>query len=255
MPLISGDTVEVEEVVLDKPTFIFEKLKDGSGNWQIAPAGGSARGRRHAGAERRAGSRWRHGRGHQERLDRGRHADLSRSGDRHRAEGREPQHRSGAGQPERPVPGRGRRHRRQHPGRLPHQDRRARPGAADAARPQLHPDRRQCHDRLRRQCRRGRGRGPEQVDRHRQAQRQGRQRREAAGQPAGLVRPRVCRPCWPRPSRSTATSRPARPMPRSRISPPTLGDLTRQGGRHRRLRGGAEGAGEHRASAGSISTN
>ena len=36
MPLISGDVV-VEEVVLDKPTFIFEKLKDGSGNWQIAP--------------------------------------------------------------------------------------------------------------------------------------------------------------------------------------------------------------------------
>lgn len=36
MPLISGD-VEVEEVVLDRPTFIFEKLKDGTGNWQIAP--------------------------------------------------------------------------------------------------------------------------------------------------------------------------------------------------------------------------
>ncbi len=36
MPLISGDVV-VEEVVLEKPTFIFEKLKDGSGNWQIAP--------------------------------------------------------------------------------------------------------------------------------------------------------------------------------------------------------------------------
>src|SRR4029450_10642335 len=36
MPLISGK-VEVEEVVLEKPTFIFEKLKDGSGNWQIAP--------------------------------------------------------------------------------------------------------------------------------------------------------------------------------------------------------------------------
>ncbi|HET6160089.1 MAG TPA: AsmA family protein [Dongiaceae bacterium] len=36
MPLLSGK-VEVEEVVLDKPTFIFEKLKDGSGNWQIAP--------------------------------------------------------------------------------------------------------------------------------------------------------------------------------------------------------------------------
>ena len=36
MPLISGN-VEVEEVVLDKPTFIFEKLPDGSGNWQIAP--------------------------------------------------------------------------------------------------------------------------------------------------------------------------------------------------------------------------
>lgn len=36
MPLISGDVV-VEEVVLDKPTFIFEKLADGSGNWQIAP--------------------------------------------------------------------------------------------------------------------------------------------------------------------------------------------------------------------------
>jgi uncharacterized protein involved in outer membrane biogenesis len=36
MPLISGK-VEVEEVVLEKPTFVFEKLKDGSGNWQIAP--------------------------------------------------------------------------------------------------------------------------------------------------------------------------------------------------------------------------
>ncbi|MEZ5830265.1 MAG: AsmA family protein [Dongiaceae bacterium] len=36
MPLLSGK-VEVQEVVLDKPTFIFEKLKDGSGNWQIAP--------------------------------------------------------------------------------------------------------------------------------------------------------------------------------------------------------------------------
>ena len=36
MPLISGN-VEVEEVVLDKPIFIFEKLPDGSGNWQIAP--------------------------------------------------------------------------------------------------------------------------------------------------------------------------------------------------------------------------
>ena len=36
MPLFS-EKVEVEEVILDKPTFIFEKLKDGSGNWQIAP--------------------------------------------------------------------------------------------------------------------------------------------------------------------------------------------------------------------------
>ncbi|HWA47343.1 MAG TPA: AsmA family protein, partial [Dongiaceae bacterium] len=36
MPLISGK-VEVESVVLNKPTFIFEKLPDGSGNWQIAP--------------------------------------------------------------------------------------------------------------------------------------------------------------------------------------------------------------------------
>src|SRR5690348_3042260 len=36
MPLLSGK-VEVESVVLDKPTFIFEKLPDGSGNWQIAP--------------------------------------------------------------------------------------------------------------------------------------------------------------------------------------------------------------------------
>jgi len=36
MPLLSGN-VEVESVVLDKPTFIFEKLADGSGNWQIAP--------------------------------------------------------------------------------------------------------------------------------------------------------------------------------------------------------------------------
>src|SRR5262245_5116884 len=36
MPLFSGN-VEVDEVVLEKPTFIFEKLKDGSGNWQISP--------------------------------------------------------------------------------------------------------------------------------------------------------------------------------------------------------------------------
>src|SRR5262245_7377671 len=36
MPLISGQVV-VEEVELDKPTFIFEKFKDGSGNWQVAP--------------------------------------------------------------------------------------------------------------------------------------------------------------------------------------------------------------------------
>jgi uncharacterized protein involved in outer membrane biogenesis len=36
MPLFSGK-VEVEEVILEKPTFVFEKLKDGSGNWQIAP--------------------------------------------------------------------------------------------------------------------------------------------------------------------------------------------------------------------------
>ncbi|MGH6894876.1 MAG: AsmA family protein [Dongiaceae bacterium] len=36
MPLLSKQVV-VEEVVLEKPTFIFEKLKDGSGNWQIAP--------------------------------------------------------------------------------------------------------------------------------------------------------------------------------------------------------------------------
>jgi uncharacterized protein involved in outer membrane biogenesis len=35
-PLLSKK-VEVEEVILEKPTFIFEKLKDGSGNWQIAP--------------------------------------------------------------------------------------------------------------------------------------------------------------------------------------------------------------------------
>jgi uncharacterized protein involved in outer membrane biogenesis len=36
MPLLSK-RVEVDEIVLEKPTFIFEKLKDGSGNWQIAP--------------------------------------------------------------------------------------------------------------------------------------------------------------------------------------------------------------------------
>lgn len=36
MPLLSKK-VEVEEIVLEKPTFIFEKLKDGSGNWQVAP--------------------------------------------------------------------------------------------------------------------------------------------------------------------------------------------------------------------------
>src|SRR5690349_7125388 len=36
IPLLSRK-VEVEEVVLERPTFIFEKLKDGSGNWQIAP--------------------------------------------------------------------------------------------------------------------------------------------------------------------------------------------------------------------------
>ncbi|HET6620918.1 MAG TPA: AsmA family protein [Dongiaceae bacterium] len=36
LPLLSKK-VEVEEVVLEKPTFVFEKLKDGSGNWQIAP--------------------------------------------------------------------------------------------------------------------------------------------------------------------------------------------------------------------------
>lgn len=37
MPYLTANTVEVEEVVLEKPTFIFEKLKDGSGNWQVAP--------------------------------------------------------------------------------------------------------------------------------------------------------------------------------------------------------------------------
>src|ERR671922_1576273 len=37
MPYLTSNTVEVEEVVLEKPTFVFEKLKDGSGNWQIAP--------------------------------------------------------------------------------------------------------------------------------------------------------------------------------------------------------------------------
>ena len=36
LPLLS-QKVEVEEVILEKPTFIFEKLQDGSGNWQIAP--------------------------------------------------------------------------------------------------------------------------------------------------------------------------------------------------------------------------
>src|SRR5215475_10162378 len=37
MPYLTSRTVEVEEIVLEKPTFIFEKLKDGTGNWQIAP--------------------------------------------------------------------------------------------------------------------------------------------------------------------------------------------------------------------------
>jgi uncharacterized protein involved in outer membrane biogenesis len=37
MPYLTNDTVEVEEIVLEKPVFIFEKLKDGSGNWQVAP--------------------------------------------------------------------------------------------------------------------------------------------------------------------------------------------------------------------------
>src|SRR5688572_15413371 len=37
MPYLTSNTVEVEEIVLEKPTFVFEKLKDGSGNWQIAP--------------------------------------------------------------------------------------------------------------------------------------------------------------------------------------------------------------------------
>lgn len=37
MPYLTSNTVEVEEVVLESPTFVFEKLKDGSGNWQIAP--------------------------------------------------------------------------------------------------------------------------------------------------------------------------------------------------------------------------
>ncbi len=37
MPYLTSGTVEVEEVILDKPTFIFEKLQDGSGNWQISP--------------------------------------------------------------------------------------------------------------------------------------------------------------------------------------------------------------------------
>src|SRR5687767_1130942 len=37
MPYLTSNTVEVEEIVLERPTFVFEKLKDGSGNWQIAP--------------------------------------------------------------------------------------------------------------------------------------------------------------------------------------------------------------------------
>jgi uncharacterized protein involved in outer membrane biogenesis len=37
MPYLTSNTVEVEEIVLENPTFVFEKLKDGSGNWQIAP--------------------------------------------------------------------------------------------------------------------------------------------------------------------------------------------------------------------------
>lgn len=37
-PLISGD-VQIKEVVLSKPVILLEKLRDGSANWQIKPAG------------------------------------------------------------------------------------------------------------------------------------------------------------------------------------------------------------------------
>ncbi|HVM85327.1 MAG TPA: AsmA family protein, partial [Candidatus Binatia bacterium] len=41
MPLLSHKA-EITSIVLSKPTIVLEKLKDGSGNWQITPAGGSA---------------------------------------------------------------------------------------------------------------------------------------------------------------------------------------------------------------------
>lgn len=41
MPLIGGK-VEVSEIVLEKPVIVLEKLKDGSANWQIKPAGEQA---------------------------------------------------------------------------------------------------------------------------------------------------------------------------------------------------------------------
>src|SRR4030095_11874904 len=85
MPYLTSNTVEVEEIVLEKPTFVFEKLKDGSGKWHIAAHTRAAGSRRDAGAERSAGRRWQpHGRRDQERLDRRRHADLSRPRGRHR---------------------------------------------------------------------------------------------------------------------------------------------------------------------------
>ncbi len=41
LPLLSGN-VEVKEVVLTKPVILLEKLKDGTANWQIKPAGEAA---------------------------------------------------------------------------------------------------------------------------------------------------------------------------------------------------------------------
>ncbi|HVY98678.1 MAG TPA: AsmA family protein [Dongiaceae bacterium] len=43
MPLLSHKA-EITNIVLARPTIVLEKLKDGTGNWQIAPAGGAAGG-------------------------------------------------------------------------------------------------------------------------------------------------------------------------------------------------------------------
>ena len=41
MPLLGGN-IEISEIVLEKPVIVLEKLKDGSANWQIKPAGDQA---------------------------------------------------------------------------------------------------------------------------------------------------------------------------------------------------------------------